>query len=295
MNAFLAEMYNTRQNIGAESQDGVAADIEKVAEAQLLEDMFTAENVDVNTLDPMTILKVASALFGEDSALVKSAEETVEEEAKREGEPVAQEKKEKASAGDGEVPPQFKKEEKKSEEKKEEEKEESMEDKVAEADFLGRVMAHSYIDELSNLEKSAALEQVKQAKLEKIAAQQPAAEVAQPVQTTGSAVLDKLAGLTPAREEPQIDQQKAAFALQLLKEAGVELPFDYEAEKFAAPGMGILGRMGKGIGSAVGLATPKGLKGAALTKHYRQLGGTAATVGGVGLGVGALGGRASAV
>lgn len=126
MNEFLAEMYSTREVIGAESN----SDVEKLAEAQLLDEALRAEGVDIDQLPGDTILKLAYQLLGEDSHLVKAAQEAASEEA---GETAESEEAES----------------------EEEEKEESMEEKVAQADFLGRVMAHSYVSELSELEKSA--------------------------------------------------------------------------------------------------------------------------------------------
>jgi len=142
MNEFLAGIYNTREAIGA-SQD--TSDVEKLAEAQLLDEALQAEGVDINRLPGDTILKLAHELFGDNSALVKSAAE----------EPPPFEKKE---------------EEEKSEESEDEEvkqaalaelrarsqgQDESMEEKVAQADFLGRVMAHSYWNEKTAIEKTA--------------------------------------------------------------------------------------------------------------------------------------------
>jgi hypothetical protein len=127
MNEFLAEMYNTRESIGAE---GSAGDIEKMAEAQILSDELAAEGYDASQLPPETLMKVAYELWGEDSALVKAAQEDMEEE---EGE--------KEEEGEGE--------------EEGEKKEGSFEEKVAEADFLGRVMAHSFVNEQSSMEKEA--------------------------------------------------------------------------------------------------------------------------------------------
>ena len=126
MNEFLADMYGTRETIGAPSQD---TDVEKLAEVQLLDEALQAEGIDIDQLPGETILKLAYQILGEDSHLVKAAMEEGEGE---------------------ETPAEEKKEEKK------EEGEESMEEKVAQADFLGRVMAHSYVNELNDIEKSGA-------------------------------------------------------------------------------------------------------------------------------------------
>jgi hypothetical protein len=128
MNQFLAEMYGTRETIGAPAQSD---DTEKLAEAQLLDDALRAENIDVDTLSPEAILKVAHSLFGDDSALVKAAAE----EGHEEGETEAEEKKEEEAKKEGEG--------------------ESAEEKTAQADFLGRVMAHAFVQEQAEINKEA--------------------------------------------------------------------------------------------------------------------------------------------
>ena len=120
MNEFLAEMYGTRESIGVEGGD----DVEKLAEAQLLDEALQAEGINIDDLPGDTILKLAHQILGEDSHLVKAAMEEAGEE--------------------GEVPKSAKSDE-----------EEPMEEKVAQADFLGRVMAHSYVNELGEIEKNA--------------------------------------------------------------------------------------------------------------------------------------------
>lgn len=102
----------------------------------------------MDQLPDETIVKVAYELFGADSAIVKAAE-TTEEEAKREGESAEQEREEKEATADGE-----------SEEKEEKEEDEKEEEKTAadlqKADFYGRVMAHSFVQERNLIEKNAA-------------------------------------------------------------------------------------------------------------------------------------------
>jgi hypothetical protein len=153
MNAFLAEMYGTRESIGAPHD---SSDVEKLAEIQLLDEALRAEGVDIDKLDGGTIVKVAAEIFGKDSALVKEA---AGEAPDFEG----------GAHEESETP----KEEEKEESGKEEEAlkeaalaelkaldaansgEESFEEKVAQADYLGRVMAHSYWQEKTSIEKNA--------------------------------------------------------------------------------------------------------------------------------------------
>lgn len=128
MNQFLAELYSTPETVGADSSD-----VAKLAEAQILTDALSAEGIDVNQLPADAILKVAYELFGDDSAIVKSAAEAEGEGAEGEG-------------GEGGEEPK---------DKKKEDEEESMEEKVAQADFLGRVMAHSFVQEQGLIQKEA--------------------------------------------------------------------------------------------------------------------------------------------
>ena len=145
MNEFLAEMYGTRETIGAAPAQ--SSDVEKLAEAQLLDDALRAEGYDVDQLPADAIVKVAYELFGEDSAIVKAAAEGEEAEKK-------EEEGEKESEG-------HEGEETEAEEKKEEEAKEAsaetFEEKLAQADLLGRAMAHSFMQEQSSIMKEAAM------------------------------------------------------------------------------------------------------------------------------------------
>jgi hypothetical protein len=153
MNAFLAEMYNTWQNIGGAPD---SSDLEKAAEAQLIDERLVKQGVDIDSLDGDTILKLAQDMFGANSALVKAAAEEPTA-AHEESETAEEEKKEEAA-----------KEEEHEEEVKKaalaelraaqgQQAEETLEEKMAQADFLGRQMAHSYVDEMNQIEKSAAM------------------------------------------------------------------------------------------------------------------------------------------
>lgn len=135
MNQFLAEMYGTRETIGAPAQSD---DTEKLAEAQLLDEALRAEGIDVDTLSPEAILKVAQSLFPE-GALVKAAAEESHEEHEKEETP-AEEAKEEEGKKEGEG--------------------ETAEEKTAQADFLGRVMAHAFVQEQAEINKEAALKDI---------------------------------------------------------------------------------------------------------------------------------------
>jgi hypothetical protein len=123
MNEFLAELYDTRSSIGV---DEGGNDVEKLAEAEILDQFLQNEGIDVDQLDGDTILKVAHELFGDESELVKAAAEGCECD---EGESC-----EKCSPAEDEA-----------------------EKKASEADFLGRVMAHAFVQEQGAIEKQAGL------------------------------------------------------------------------------------------------------------------------------------------
>jgi len=121
MNQFLAEAYGTMANIG-----GYDSDTEKLAQANVLGEILADEGIDIDDLNADTIAKVASAMFGDDAELTKAAQEVAAEE---------------------------------DEEEDEDEDKKTMEEKTAEADFLGRQMAHAYVDELASIEKEAGVKE----------------------------------------------------------------------------------------------------------------------------------------
>jgi hypothetical protein len=134
MDAFLADMYGTNEIVG-----GNAGDVEKLAQAKFLDHLIKEETgLNYDQVDPSTIVKVAAEIFGANS-LIKTAEDA-EEAAPEEKAEEAEEKAEEA--------------EEKAEEAVEEEAKEAQE-KLAEADYLGRVMAHAYVNELAAIEKNA--------------------------------------------------------------------------------------------------------------------------------------------
>ena len=129
MDEQLAAIYGTG---GAASEN----DLEKTAAAELLLKIAEAEGVDLNQFSDAQVMAMVHDL-------TKTASENEEDEQEKESEGDDSEEKEKESEGDSE-------------------KEEESEEKVAEADFLGRVMAHAYVQELNNIEKQAGIKDVAQ-------------------------------------------------------------------------------------------------------------------------------------
>ena len=116
MHNWLAEMYGTGEDIGSSPEQN---DVEKLAQAEILDQMFEAEDVDWNALDADTVEKVAEELFGAENQI------TAEELTKAASDEV-----------EGEV----------------EGEDAEAQEKFAEADFAGRVMAHSFNQELESIE-----------------------------------------------------------------------------------------------------------------------------------------------
>jgi hypothetical protein len=130
MDEKLAQIYGTGQTDAGE-------DLQKTAAAELLVKLAAQEGIDLDKCSDDQIAAMVSELF-------KTAEFPP---------PPAGEKKEtKGEESSGESSPNESKEEKK-EEKKDESKEAQA--KFAEADFLGRTMAHAMVQELDLIEKQA--------------------------------------------------------------------------------------------------------------------------------------------
>jgi hypothetical protein len=149
MNAFLANLYKTAESIGGEAAAAQPSDdTEKLAQAAVLDQMFKNDGLDISQVDDATILKVATEVFGPDNEIAKLAQ---------------------AGGATSPAPASG----------------ETDEEKVAQADYLGRVMAHAYVQELANIEKEA---QAKQAATEKQAGAKETAGKA--LKAVGGAVKD---------------------------------------------------------------------------------------------------------
>jgi hypothetical protein len=138
MNEFLADLYKTAETIGATTPAAPSSsDVEKLAQAEVVDQFLQSKGVDVNSLGAEDILKVAAEIFGPNNELAKLAQEG---------------KCEKCGMAPCKCPAAPKKED---EEKKAAAiKEAEAKEKAAEADFLGRQIAHSFVNELYNIEKT---------------------------------------------------------------------------------------------------------------------------------------------
>jgi len=137
MDAQLAEIYGTGQSANAED------DQVKLAAAELLVKLAGDNNVDLSQFSDQEVADMVAELQ-------KEAELPPQFQKKEEGEEKKDEKTESKET------PESKESAESSSESPEDKKAEAAE-KVAEADFLGRVMAHSFAQECKEIEKEAGL------------------------------------------------------------------------------------------------------------------------------------------
>ena len=142
MNEWLAEMYRTNGSTPAPEET------QKLANAELFAKLATQNGIDLEALAPEQVGELYAQVFPEEFA--KAAEEDKKDDEKKDDKP---------------LPPFMKKDDdKKDEEKKEaaarfwQEKTASQE-KFAEADLMGRVMAHSFTQELELIKAAAKADQ----------------------------------------------------------------------------------------------------------------------------------------
>ncbi len=204
MNMELAALYNTP---GGPTQE----DMNKTAEAQLFCKLAADNGIDLQQLTDEQVDHLYRATFG------KKAEEAP---------PPAEEKKdeEKKDEGGGSPPPfppkkeegSDKEEEKKEAAAREFQKTKEAQAKYAEADYLGRVIAHSFVQELGLIGQS----------MEKEAKAAPAAPA--PAQTNDQ---EKKASAQEKKASP-IDELAARKALEKVAEA--KLSVDEAKDKLSA-------------------------------------------------------------
>lgn len=201
MNPFLSELYNTAENIG-QTKEASADENEKLAQAHILDQMLQNEGMSIDQLTPQDIVKVATEIFGPDSPLVKEAE-MPPQLAGAKGDDSG--KCEKCGKDPCECPAA---------------KDKEAQEKLAEADFLGRAMAHAYVDELRGIEKAAAEEAQKQASAQR------------GVPTNLSSLLNKQAS-AGGQSTSALDVLAQQRAQEILKEAGVQQQPNDAQEKLA--------------------------------------------------------------
>lgn len=143
MNPYLAAMYNTN---GAGEQ--MTEEMQKNANAELFCKLAADQGLDLSQMSDEQVASVYAQVFPEEVAKL-AAEEKEKEEGK------AHEEKESKEHEEGE------KEEEKEEAKKAEAaaylaEKNAFVEKCAEADYMGRIMAHAFTQERANIEKLAA-------------------------------------------------------------------------------------------------------------------------------------------
>lgn len=131
MNQWLAQMYGT-----AGASASAPEETTKLASAELFAKLAAQNNIDLSQLSPAQVGELYAQVFPEEAA--KLAEESSEEEEKEEKEEKEEESEEKEAAAVAYW-----------QEKR------AAQEKFAEADLMGRVMAHSFTQELDNIQKEA--------------------------------------------------------------------------------------------------------------------------------------------
>jgi len=126
MDQFLAEYYGTG-NAAQATDDNDGSKVAEAAQFELFAKVAAAEGIDLNQLSDEQVEKLYSDTFSKEAGENPFAK-------KEDGEGDDDDKKEKA--------------------KDEHEEKKASAEKVAEADFLGRVMAHSYVQELNKIAAS---------------------------------------------------------------------------------------------------------------------------------------------
>jgi hypothetical protein len=192
MNEYLAQLYGTP---GAPTEE----DQEKVAQAELFAKLAADNNIDLNNLTDDQIGDLWEGTFGKEAMGDKAEEATADEYADK----VEEKEKKKNEATEKAM----------AEEQKEGAAHEFLEkkaaqDKLAEADYLGRVMAHSYVQEL---QKIAAAEEG--APEEKVAEEQTASSSTSSIDGLAVQEAVKIAAASDYDAQEAIDRINAVATL----------------------------------------------------------------------------------
>jgi hypothetical protein len=129
MSKFLAEFYGTDGSV--KEAAAAAEDTEKMASVEIFMKLAKDQNIDLASMKQEEVNALYNGWVTKTSAATTATTKTAEEE-EEEG-----------------------KEKKKEEAKKEFEEKKAQQEKIAEADFLGRVMAHSFAQESREIAKTA--------------------------------------------------------------------------------------------------------------------------------------------
>jgi hypothetical protein len=207
MDEQLAQIYGTGQPVAHDEED-----LQKTAAAELLVKLAESNGVSLDQFSDEDIQGMITELYQDKEAASKCSEGMP---------PFPPKKDEKEDKKD------------KGEDEGDEKKEKEAQAKFAEADFLGRVMAHAMVQELNNIDKTASPQQQEKqaaapeqgAALEQLA-QQRAWEMAKEagyVDEQGNLITPQ----QPPKEKTSALKQAVDFrALQLLEEAG--LPVEWK-------------------------------------------------------------------
>lgn len=155
MDPHLAAIYNTNED---------ETDVEKLAAAQLAEELADDGEIDPNELSDEDAEALAKKVLESEESAEEEAEEAEEPEtasAEEEEAEETEEEQEKVSAAEEEEPEE--------QEEPQADTEAEAQEKLAEADYLGRVMAHAYTQELRKIAAAQATEEQEEETQEKTA------------------------------------------------------------------------------------------------------------------------------
>ena len=137
MDPRLAEIYGTNEDV---------SDVEKTAAAELAEKLAEEGEMNIDEMDNDAIEALAQEVLSSDEEQSDEGEE--EEKTASDAEDAEEEAAEEEETEESE--------EEETDEKAEKTAADETEEKLAEADYIGRVMAHAYVQELKSIDKVAA-------------------------------------------------------------------------------------------------------------------------------------------
>lgn len=191
-------------------------DVEALATAELATKLAAADEIDVDGMSDAQAEELAQELLGGNSTAEEGGEEPAATEEPAVEEPAAEE--EEKTAGDETTPEQ---------------------EKIAEADYLGRVMAHAYVNERKEIEKAAAAAVAKpKTASDKTTVVKPIAKTAAKKDPKDGKVMAALKSKKASAEAPVEEPKMSALdtlaqqrALEILKENGIDPAAEQETEK----------------------------------------------------------------
>jgi hypothetical protein len=218
MNQWVAEMFGTA-GAGQDGDSGQA----KTAQLELFAKLAADEGIDLTTLSPEQVNDLYASTFGKTAA---EGEEEEEEGPEHEAAETPEKEKGEKEEGDND--------EKEAAARAEHEEKKAQVAKLAEAELMGQVMAHSLVRELNEIEKAASMPAALAKGLKKGAAGSEKKASAQPKAAVKQASGAKSLGLKVPQRQP-VKKEASAFdtlaaqnAIKLASAAGYDADQAYQ-------------------------------------------------------------------